>query len=60
MLRDRLTDGRAGEGPSPFFMSISISEIEEGPMATWSKTAIYGRALTDAVKQRATDQRGGW
>ena len=32
MLEIKVTDGRAGEGPSPFFMHFDHAEIEEGPM----------------------------
>ena len=31
MLEIKVTDGRAGEGPSPFFMHFDHAEIEEGP-----------------------------
>ena len=32
MRRIVVTDGRAGEGPSPFFLHFDQAEIEEGPM----------------------------
>lgn len=32
MLEIKVTDGRAGEGPSPFFLHFDAAEIEEGPM----------------------------
>jgi len=32
MLEIKVTDGRAGEGPSPFWMHFDHAEIEEGPM----------------------------
>ncbi|WP_375229658.1 FAD-dependent monooxygenase [Roseobacter sp. S98] len=32
MLDIKVSDGRAGEGPSPFFMHFDHAEIEEGPM----------------------------
>lgn len=32
MLEIKVTDGRAGEGPSPFWMHFDHTEIEEGPM----------------------------
>ncbi|WP_246227706.1 UbiH/UbiF/VisC/COQ6 family ubiquinone biosynthesis hydroxylase [Roseobacter ponti] len=32
ILDIKVTDGRAGEGPSPFFMHFDHAEIEEGPM----------------------------
>ena len=32
MLEIKVTDGRAGEGPSPFFIHFDHAEIEDGPM----------------------------
>jgi 2-octaprenyl-6-methoxyphenol hydroxylase len=32
MLEIKTTDGRAGEGPSPFWLHFEAAEIEEGPM----------------------------
>ncbi|WP_299966544.1 FAD-dependent monooxygenase [uncultured Roseobacter sp.] len=32
MLDIKVSDGRAGEGPAPFFMHFDHAEIEEGPM----------------------------
>ncbi|EET46771.1 FAD-dependent monooxygenase [Thalassobium sp. R2A62] len=32
MLEIKVTDGRAGEGPSPWMMHFDYAEIEEGPM----------------------------
>lgn len=32
MLQIKVTDGHAGQGPSPFFMHFDHAEIEEGPM----------------------------
>ena len=32
MLEIKVTDGRAGEGPSPFWMHFDHAEIEEGPV----------------------------
>jgi 2-octaprenyl-6-methoxyphenol hydroxylase len=32
MLDIKVTDGRAGEGPAPFWMHFDHAEIEEGPM----------------------------
>jgi 2-octaprenyl-6-methoxyphenol hydroxylase len=32
MLDIKVTDGRPGQGPSPFFMHFNHAEIEEGPM----------------------------
>lgn len=32
MLRIKTSDGRVGQGPSPFFLTFDSAEIEEGPM----------------------------
>jgi 2-octaprenyl-6-methoxyphenol hydroxylase len=32
MLQIKTTDGRVGQGPSPFFLTFDSAEIEEGPM----------------------------
>jgi len=49
MLEIKVTDGRAGEGPSPFFMHFDHVEIEEGPMGHMVEDRHLRRALTDAV-----------
>jgi 2-octaprenyl-6-methoxyphenol hydroxylase len=49
MLEIKVTDGRAGEGPSPFFMHFDHAEIEEGPMGHMVEDRHLRRALTDAV-----------
>lgn len=48
MLEIKVTDGRAGEGPSPFFMHFDHAEIEEGPMGHMVEDRHLRRALTDA------------
>lgn len=53
MLDIKVTDGRAGEGPSPFFMHFDHAEIEEGPMGYMVEDRHLRRVLTDAVA--ATD-----
>lgn len=53
MLEIKVTDGRAGEGPSPFFMHFDHAEIEEGPMGHMIEHRHLRRALSDAVS--ATD-----
>ncbi len=50
MLEIKVTDGRAGEGPSPFFMHFDHAEIEEGPMGHMVEDRHLRRALADAVK----------
>jgi 2-octaprenyl-6-methoxyphenol hydroxylase len=50
MLEIKVTDGRAGEGPSPFFMHFDHAEIEEGPMGHMIEDRHLRRALTDATQ----------
>ena len=50
MLEIKVTDGRAGDGPSPFFMHFDHAEIEEGPMGHMVEDRHLRRALLDAVK----------
>ncbi len=49
MLDIKVTDGRAGEGPSPFFMHFDHTEIEEGPMGYMVEDRHLRRALLDAL-----------
>lgn len=49
MLEIKVTDGRAGEGPSPFFMHFDHAEIEEGPMGHMVEDRHLRRALMQAV-----------
>lgn len=49
MLEIKVTDGRAGEGPSPFFMHFDHAEIEEGPMGHMVEDRHLRRALMEAV-----------
>ncbi|NUH65358.1 FAD-dependent monooxygenase [Sulfitobacter sp. S0837] len=50
MLEIKVTDGRAGTGPSPMFMHFDHAEIEEGPMGHMVEDHHLRRALLDAVK----------
>ncbi|MEM5520535.1 FAD-dependent monooxygenase [Sulfitobacter sp. AS59] len=50
MLEIKVTDGRAGEGPSPFFMHFDHAEIEEGPMGHMVEDRHLRRALIDATQ----------
>ena len=52
MLQIKVTDGRAGEGPSPFLMQFDHAEIEEGPMGYMVEDRHLRRALLDAVAER--------
>ncbi|KIN63138.1 Ubiquinone biosynthesis hydroxylase, UbiH/UbiF/VisC/COQ6 family [Sulfitobacter noctilucicola] len=49
MLEIKVTDGRAGDGPSPMFMHFDHAEIEEGPMGFMVEDRHLRRVLMDAV-----------
>lgn len=49
ILEIKVTDGRAGEGPSPFFMHFDHAEIEEGPMGHMLEDRFLRRAFLDAM-----------
>jgi 2-octaprenyl-6-methoxyphenol hydroxylase len=49
LLEIKVTDGRAGEGPSPFWMHFDHAEIEEGPMGYMVEDRHLRRAFLDAV-----------
>lgn len=44
-----VTDGRAGEGPSPFFLHFDHTEIEEGPMGFMIEDRLLRPALLNAL-----------
>lgn len=50
MLEIKVTDGRAGEGPSPFMMHFDHAEIEEGPMGYMVEDRHLRPALLAAVE----------
>lgn len=50
----KVTDGRAGEGPSPWMMHFDHAEIEEGPMGFMVEDRHLRRAFLDAL---AADKR---
>jgi 2-octaprenyl-6-methoxyphenol hydroxylase len=50
MLEIKVTDGRAGEGPSPFFLQFDHAEIEEGPMGYLVEDRYLRRAFLDAME----------
>ena len=60
MLEIKVTDGRAGEGPSPFFMHFDHAEIEEGPMGYMVQDRHIRRTLLDAMtaNQKVTHVSG--
>jgi 2-octaprenyl-6-methoxyphenol hydroxylase len=49
MLEIKVSDGRAGEGPSPFFLHFDHAEIEEGPMGHMLEDRFLRRAMLDAM-----------
>jgi 2-octaprenyl-6-methoxyphenol hydroxylase len=49
MLEIKVTDGRAGDGPSSMFMHFDHAEIEEGPMGFLVEDRHLRHALLDAV-----------
>ncbi|MFO7805278.1 MAG: UbiH/UbiF/VisC/COQ6 family ubiquinone biosynthesis hydroxylase [Paracoccaceae bacterium] len=50
MLDIKVTDGRAGEGPSPWVLHFDHREIEEGPMGHLVEDRHLRRAFLDAVE----------
>ncbi|MFS4581850.1 FAD-dependent monooxygenase [Phaeobacter sp. C3_T13_0] len=51
MLEIKVTDGRAGQGPSPFFMHFDHAEIEDGPMGYMIEDRYLRRALRRAMEE---------
>ena len=49
MLEIKASDGRAGEGPAPFFLHFDHAEIEEGPMGFMVEDRYLRRAFLDAM-----------
>lgn len=49
MLEIKVTDGRAGEGPSPWMLHFDHQEIEEGPMGFMVEDRHLRRSLLDAM-----------
>lgn len=49
MLEIKVTDGRAGEGPSPFWMHFDHTEIEEGPMGFMVEDRHLRRAFLERI-----------
>ena len=49
MLEIKVTDGHAGQGPSPFFLHFDHAEIEEGPMGFMVEDRHLRRALLRAL-----------
>ncbi|UWR88255.1 FAD-dependent monooxygenase [Phaeobacter inhibens] len=53
MLDIKVTDGRVGQGPSPFFMHFDHAEIEDGPMGYMIEDRYLRRALRRAMEDNA-------
>jgi len=51
MLDIKVSDGRAGEGPSPLFLHFDHAEIEEGPMGHMLEDRFLRRALIEAMRE---------
>ncbi|MFO8126698.1 UbiH/UbiF/VisC/COQ6 family ubiquinone biosynthesis hydroxylase [Yoonia sp.] len=51
MLEIKVTDGRAGEGPSPWMLHFDHAEIEEGPMGFMVEDRHLRRAFLDAMAE---------
>ncbi len=50
-MRDiKVSDGRAGEGPAPFFLHFDHTEIEEGPMGFMLEDRFLYRAFLEAME----------
>ncbi|MDH5797381.1 MAG: UbiH/UbiF/VisC/COQ6 family ubiquinone biosynthesis hydroxylase [Paracoccaceae bacterium] len=49
ILEIKVSDGRAGEGPSPFVLEFDHAEIEEGPMGYMLEDRFLRRALIDRL-----------
>ncbi len=49
MLEIKVTDGRAGEGPSPFLLHFDHAELESGPMGYMLEDRFLYRGFMDQV-----------
>ena len=59
ILDIKVTDGRAGEGPSPLMLAFDHAEIEEGPMGFMVEDRHLRPALLDAVAKADINDIGG-
>lgn len=50
MLDIKVSDGRAGEGPAPFFLHFDHTELEEGPMGYMLEDRFLYRAFLSAME----------
>ena len=51
MLEIKVSDGRAGEGPSPFLMHFDHADIEEGPMGHMLEDRFLRHAFLQAMSE---------
>lgn len=56
ILEIKVTDGRAGEGPSPLMLAFDHAEIEEGPMGHMVEDRHLRPALLDVAKAASITQ----
>ncbi|MCJ8333917.1 MAG: FAD-dependent monooxygenase, partial [Epibacterium sp.] len=49
MREIKVSDGLAGQGPSPFFLHFEESDLDEGPMGYMVEDRFLRRALLDAL-----------
>lgn len=56
ILAIKVTDGRAGEGPSPLMLAFDHAEIEEGPMGYMVEDRHLRPALLDAAGRAGVTQ----
>ncbi|KAA9006004.1 UbiH/UbiF/VisC/COQ6 family ubiquinone biosynthesis hydroxylase [Histidinibacterium aquaticum] len=59
MLEIKVTDGRPGEGPSPFLLHFDHAEIEEGPMGWMVEDRHLRPALLDAMEAEGVRHLAG-
>jgi len=59
MREIKVTDGRAGEGPSPWMMHFDHTEIEEGPMGYMIEDRHLRRAFLEAMAAFSSAVMGG-
>lgn len=52
ILKVVASDGRAGEGPAPFFLTFDAAEIEEGPMGYMAEDRFLYAAFLEAMAEQ--------
>ncbi len=51
ILKIKASDGRAGQGPAPFFLTFDSAEIEEGPMGFMVEDQVLYAAFLAAMRE---------